>query len=93
VPNPKILTLVADTDTPVTLDDNFSAVEVTLIANPATTLFNTTGAAIGSSTPGDGAHVLTTTLLSKVVPDKTSGAASVVHLRSSGTPTVAVWGL
>jgi hypothetical protein len=91
--NPRYVTLVADTDTPVTLDANYGAVEVSLIANGATTQFNATGTAIASSTLTDGNHALTTTLLSKTVIDGTAGAASVVHLRSSGTPTVAVYGL
>lgn len=91
--NPRVVTLVADTDTTVTLDANYGAVEVTLLSGAATTVFNTGGVAIGSATPADGNHTLTTTLLSKVVPDTTSGAASVVHLRSAGTPTVAVFGL
>jgi hypothetical protein len=93
VANPRIVTLVADTDTPITLDQNFGAVEVALIANAATTLFNARGAAIASSTPGDGHHVLTVTLPAKVVPDETGGQATVVHLRSSGTPTLLVAGL
>lgn len=91
--NPRVTTLVADTDTVVTLDANYGTVEVTLIANAATTQFNASGTAISSSTLTDGNHILTTTLVSKTVADATSGAVSVVHLRSSGTPTVAVYGL
>lgn len=90
--NPKVVTLVADTDTPVTLDSNFVVIEVTLIANAAVTVFNTTGTAIGSATPADGVHTLTTTLPAKTVLDGTGGANSVVHLRSAATPTVQVYG-
>jgi len=92
VASPRYVTLAADTDTPVDLGANYGSVEVTLVANAATTQFNATGTVIGSSTLTDGNHVLTTTLLSKVVKDDTSGN-TVVHLRSSGTPTVAVAGL
>ncbi len=90
--SPRFVTLTADTDLPVDLGANFGAVEVTLIANPATTQFNATGTTIASSTLTDGNHVLTTTLLSKVVRDDTTGN-TIVHLRSSGTPTVCVAGL
>lgn len=90
--NPRYVTLVADTDTPVDLGSNFGAVEVTLVANAATTQFNATGTAITSSTLTDGNHVLTTTLLSKTVKDDTTGN-TIVHLRSSGTPLVSVAGL
>lgn len=92
VQSPAYVTLVADTDTPVELDGNFGAVEVTLVANAATTYFNAKGntvPAVASSQNGN--HMLTTTLLSKVVRDETSGN-TVVHLRSSGTPTVCVAG-
>lgn len=90
--SPRIVTLVADTDTPVDTGSNFAAVEVALIANPATTQFNATGTAIASSTLTDGNHVLTASLPVKVVKDDTTGN-TIVHLRSSGTPTVSVAGL
>lgn len=91
--SPAYVTLAADTPTPVTLDSNYGQVEVTLIANPATTYFNVKGNAIGSiASPVDGCHLLNATLLSKVVEEKTGGP-TVVHLRSTGTPTVCVSGL
>lgn len=90
--SPRYVTLTADTDLPVDLGYNYGAVEVTLIANAATTQFNIAGGPIASSTLTDGNHVLTTTLLSKIVEDKTTGN-TIVHLRSSGTPTVSVAGL
>ena len=92
MPNPRVVTLVADTDTTVTLDANYGAVEVTLIANAAVTVFNATGLAIPSATPADGVHTLSATLPAKVVPDLTTGN-TVVHLRSAGSPTVQVCGL
>lgn len=91
--NPVYRTLVADTDTLVTLDANYAAVEVAILTNPATVQFNATGTAIGSSTLTDGNHAVSSVLPAKTVADGTAGAASVVHLRSSGTPTVAVYGL
>ncbi len=91
--NPKVVTLVADTDTTVTLDSNAGYVEVALIANAATTVFNTRNAAIASATPADGNHTLTSSLPAKIVADETAGAASIVRLRSSGTPTVSVCGI
>ncbi len=90
--NPRYVTLTADTDTPVDLGFNAGAVEVSLIANAATTQCNVAGTVIASSTLTDGNHVLTASLLSKVVEDKTTGN-TFVHLRSSGTPTVCVAGL
>lgn len=87
------VTLVADTDTVVPLDGNYGAVEVVMIANAATTVFNATGTAIASSTPSAGNHTLTSSLPAKVVIDGTGGGNSVVHLRSAGTPTVQVYGL
>lgn len=93
MPNPLVVTLSADVDTTLVLDQNFGAVEVALIANAATTVFNANGSAIGSATPASGVHTLTTTLPAKTVVDSTSGTATVVHLRSAGTPTVQVYGL
>lgn len=94
VANPVYATLLANTDTEVTLDANYGLVEVTLVSGAATTYFNAADEAIGSiASPPDGNHVLNSTLLAKVVEDKTGGAPSVVHLRSSGTPTVCVWGM
>lgn len=90
--NPVIKTLLADTDTLFDLGSNFGSVEVSLIANAAVTVFNSTGVVIGSSTPTDGNHTLTTTLPAKTVQDFTTGN-TVVHVRSSGTPTVQVYGL
>lgn len=92
--NPRFQTLSTDTDTTVTLDANYGQVEVTLVTNPATTYFNATGTAIGPVAGSmDGNHVLTATLIAKVVTDGTAGTNTVVHLRSAGTPTVQVLGL
>lgn len=92
--NPSYSVLVADTDTVITLDGNYGQVEVALVANAANTWFNATGSAIPAvASPQDGNHILTTTLVAKVVRDQSPGATTVVHLRSSGTPTVSVLGL
>ena len=92
--NPVYVTLVADTDTPTTLDGNYGRVEVTLVSGAATTYVNAFGVAIGAvSGTQDGNHVLTAGLTSKTIPSKTGGAATVVHLRSAGTPTVGLYGL
>lgn len=93
MPNPIYRVLVADTDTTVTLSDNYADVEVAIIANAAVVQFNTTGTAITSSTLTDGNHAVSSTLPAKIVRDETGGQATVVHLRSSGTPTVSVCGL
>lgn len=92
--NPQFFTLSADTEKVFTLDTNFGQVEVALVANPANTSFNATNTPIASVAGGpvDGHHLLTSTLLAKVVRDETSGA-TVVRVRSSGTPTVSVLGL
>ncbi len=94
--NPQHVTLVADTDTTVTLDANYTRVQVTMTANPALTYFNTRSAAI-STTGGTlaslaGNHAMPAVLCSLNVADETS-TTSVVHLRSVGTPTVTVLGL
>lgn len=92
--NPKFVTLTADTESVVTLDYNYSQVEVALISGAATTYFNTADVPIGTVAGSvDGNHALTSTLVAKVVLDLTSGAASKVRLRSAGTPTVQVTGL
>lgn len=93
VASPAYVTLVADTDTTVELSANAGAVEVSLIANAATVVFNTTNTVITASTPANGQHALTASLLSKVIKDESGGNTTVVHLRSSGTPTVCVAGL
>lgn len=92
MPNPRVVTLVADTSTPVDLGSNFGAVEVALIANPATTVFTTDGSTLNSSTPADGRHTVTSLVPAKTVLDQTTGN-TVVNLRSAGTPTVEVTGL
>lgn len=92
--NPKYVTLVADTESVVTTDDNFGQIEVTIVANPALTYFNTKDAAIGPVAGSmDGNHALSSTLIAKVVRDETGGTASKVRIRSAGTPTVQVLGL
>jgi hypothetical protein len=94
VANPKYVTLAANVESVVTLDANFGSIEVALVANADLTCFNTTGTPIGSvSGPVDGCHTLTSSLPAKVVADGTAGQASVVRLRSVGTPTVQVCGL
>lgn len=92
--SPYHATLVADTELVVTLDANYGQIEVTVIAGPAVTYFNTNDTAIGA-VAGDmsGNHVLPAVLCSKTVRDATSGAVSKVRLRSAGTPTVSVCGL
>jgi len=90
--NPAYVTLVADTDTTLTLAANYGAVEVVLIANPAVTQFNTTNTAITTSTLTDGNHAVSSTLPAKTVRDESGGGPTVVRLRSSGTPTVGVYG-
>lgn len=93
VPSPAYVTLVADTDTTVELATNHGAVEVSLIANAATVVFNATNTAIASSALANGQHAVTASLPSKVIKDDSGGNTTVVHLRSSGTPTVCVAGL
>jgi len=97
VANPQHVTLVADTNLPVTLDANYAAVEVTIIANPAVTYFNTRGATVpttgGTLASLAGNHVLPAVLGALQVLDETAGAASVVNLRSAGTPTVCIRGI
>ena len=92
--NPKHVTLVADTETVVTLDNNYGSVRVTVIANPAVIYFNTSDTTIGTVAGSmDGNEAVPATLVSRVVVDRTGGTASKVHLRSAGTPTVSVGGL
>ncbi len=91
--SPAYITLAADTEQTVTLDANYAAVEVTLVSGAATTYFNAKNVAIGAVAGAqDGNHVLNTSMPSKIVRDETTGN-TVVHLRSSGTPTVCVAGL
>lgn len=92
--NPVFVTLVADTENVLTLDNNYGQVEVALISGAATTYFNTADVAIGAVAGNmNGNHALTTTLVAKTVQDQTGGAATKVRLRSAGTPTVQVLGL
>lgn len=94
MPNPRFVVLQADVEQVLTLDDNYGQVEVTLIANPALTYFNTADTAIPAVAGNmDGNHALSSTLIAKVVADRTAGAASKVRIRSAGTPTVQVQGL
>lgn len=91
--NPIHRVLTADTELRVELDRNYGEVEVAIVANPATTYFNTTDAAIGAvAGTQDGNHVLSTALLAKTVDDATAGQNSVLRIRSAGTPTVTVTG-
>lgn len=93
MPNPVYRTLTAGQDTTVTLDANYGSVEVAIVANADVVQFNATGTVISSNTLTDGNHCISATLPAKVVRDETSGGATVVHLRSAGTPTVSVAGL
>jgi hypothetical protein len=94
VANPKFVTLAADVEQTVTLDSNYAQVEVALVANAAPTYFNTSDTAIGTvSGTMDGNHAVSSILVAKIVQDGTSGQATIVHLRSSGIPTVSVCGL
>jgi hypothetical protein len=93
VANPVYVTLVSDVETELDLDANYGRVEVTIVANAATTYFNATNTPIGPVAGSqDGNHLLSATLISKTVVDGTGGTASTVRLRSSGTPTVEVYG-
>lgn len=92
--SPAHVTLSADTETELVLDRNYGEVEVTLTENPARTFFNATDTPIGTVGGNmDGNHILTSTLVSKVVADGTAGSVTKVRLRSVGTPTVQVMGL
>lgn len=93
--NPVYVTLVADTEATPTLDANYAYVEVALVSGAATTYFNTSDTPITTVAGGPvaGNHVLTTTLPAKLVPDMTGGQASKVRLRSTGAPTVQLWGV
>lgn len=92
--NPVHRTLVADTELTVTLEGNYGAVEVALVSGAATTYFNTANVVVGPVAGAqDGNHVVTAALPVKTVQDATAGAASIVRLRSVGTPTVTVTGL
>ncbi|WP_433731017.1 hypothetical protein ACQP2Y_21605 [Actinoplanes sp. CA-051413] len=91
--NPKFVTLVADTEAIVDLDTNYGQIEVTLTANAANTWFNTANTAVGAVAGAqDGNHYLGATLPTKIVPDLTGGQNSRVRIRSTGTPTVQVYG-
>lgn len=93
MPNPRVLTLSADTEQNVELDANYGQVEVTLVANAANTWFNTAGTAVGPVAGNqDGNHYLGAALPVKVVADNTSGQNSRLRIRSAGTPTVQVYG-
>ncbi len=92
---PMHFTLVADTEKIFTLDANYGEIRITVYANPAVIAFNTSNTAIGSvaSSIPDGNEVLPAVLCSRVVKDQTSGAVSIVRVRSTGTPTICVGGV
>ncbi len=91
--NPVHRVLIADTELVLPLEANFGDVEVVIVANAATTYFNTSDTPIGPVAGDmDGNHVLTTTLLGKQVQDRTGGAVSKLRIRSAGTPTITVTG-
>jgi hypothetical protein len=91
--NPRFATLVADTETILDLDANYGQVEVTLISGAANAWFNTSNVAVGPVAGSqDGNHFIGAVLPTKVVADNTSGQASRVRIRSTGTPTVQVYG-
>lgn len=92
--NPQIFTLVADTEKVFTLDANYGEIRITVVANPATIYFNTSDTTIGPVAGSmDGNEVLPAVLCSRVVRDQTLGVVSKVHVRSAGTPTIAVGGV
>lgn len=93
--NPQYVTLVADTETRIDLDQRYGAVEISIISDPDLTCCNTRDVAITTVAGGpvDGHHALTATLPAKIVAAADLGGASVVRLRSTGTPTIGVYGL
>jgi hypothetical protein len=94
VANPLHRTLTADTELRLPLDGNYGKVEVALVANAATTYFNTSDTPIGAVAGNmDGNHVVTSVVPTRIVLDATAGANSVVRVRSAGTPTITVTGL
>lgn len=97
VANPVHVTLVANTETELTLDGNYGHVEVTVTANPALIYVNTKDVEIPTvagalSTLGD-SDAIPPVYCAKVLRDETSGTNSKVRLRSAGAPTLCVKGL
>jgi hypothetical protein len=91
--NPVHATLQADVERVITLDQNCGMIRIVVYANPATIFFNTENIAVPAvASSQDGQQVIPATLAVVEVADETSGAVSIVRLRSAGTPTVMVTG-
>lgn len=92
--SPQHFTLVADTEKVFTLDQNCATVRIVVYANPATIFFNTKNVAVPAvASSQDGHQVIPAALAVVEVPDETSGAVSIVRVRSAGTPTICVTGV
>lgn len=90
---PQHFTLVADTEKVFTLDRNCGTVRIVVVANPAVIYFNTKNTACPAvASSQDGQQVIPAVIAVVEVADETSGADSIVRMRSAGTPTVMVTG-
>lgn len=91
--DPQHFTLLADTEKIFTLSQNCGTIRIVVYADPATIFFNTENIAVPAvASSQDGQQVIPAALAAVEVTDETSGAVSIVRLRSAGTPTVMVTG-
>lgn len=91
--DPQHFTLVADTEKIFTLSQNCGTIRVVVYASPATIFFNTENLAVPAvALSQNGQDVIPAALAVVEVADETSGAVSIVRMRSAGTPTVCVSG-
>ncbi|WP_431728586.1 hypothetical protein [Verrucosispora sp. TAA-831] len=86
--SPQHVTLVANVERILTFDINAGRVEITNLDGVGEVYFtvDNTPVTVGA----DGCHVLPAAICSLELADGTSGANSIVRLRSAGTPRVSV---
>lgn len=90
---PQNFTLVADTEKVFTLDRNCGMVRVVVYDSPAVIRFNTRNTAVPAMASAAGPNQIIPAVVCVVeVEDETSGADTIVRMRSAGTPTVMVTG-
>lgn len=95
--NPVHAQLVADVELILTLDENYSNIQVTVTSGPALIYWNSRDAAVptvaGTLASLAGHDTIPAVLCSVIARDGLAGQVSKVRLRSAGTPTVTVKGL
>jgi hypothetical protein len=92
--DPQHFTLTADTEKVFILARDYGRIRIVVVSNPAVIYVNTRNVAVPAvASSQDGNHVIPAVLAVAEFADETDLPASVVRVRSAGTPTIMVAGI